>query len=112
MPPFIPEKVERGWQPIETAPRDGRAILLLALPYTSPANEWCEAIHHPARVNIGQWNADGDSWVPEDHTQETYVLKVTGVWDSGGGWFQPDEISHWMPLPAPPAIAQAEASND
>jgi hypothetical protein len=26
-------------------------------------------------------------------------LAVTGVWGSKGGWFQPDEVSHWAPLP-------------
>lgn len=81
----------REWQPIDTAPKDGRAVLLLSLPYDQ----------FPARIAIGQWNPDGNSWVSNGlrGDKEVYELQDTGVWSSGGGWFQPDEVSHWMPLP-------------
>lgn len=79
------------WQPIETAPKDGRAIILLS-----------RAV--PAKVAIGSWNADGDSWVDEHGqlTGECHHLEVIGTWSSGGGWFQPDEVTHWMPIPEGP----------
>lgn len=92
------------WQPIETAPKDGSAVLLLSIPYEMDTGP--NGIHQvPAKVAIGYWWPDGTSWVDElgradcDHA---YTLAKTGVWASGGGWFQPNEVSHWMPLPQPP----------
>ena len=87
------------WKPIETAPKDGTAILLLSAPYEDIVFD--EAVNHPARIAIGHWWAEGSSWVPDGPLREdaVYTLQQTGVWSSGGGWFQPDEVTHWMPLP-------------
>ena len=87
------------WQPIETAPKDGTAILLLSKSYEDVLFD--ETIHHPTKVAIGHWKADGTSWVDEMGRLdgEAYTLAVTGIWLSGGGWFQPNEVTHWMPLP-------------
>lgn len=68
-------KAERGWQPIETAPRDGTVVTL-----------W--------RGERG-WGAphamDGARW-KDDHW-----------WWRGGKYTQSaDRITHWMPLVAPP----------
>lgn len=96
------------WRPIETAPKDGSAIFLLSKAYTVPKEEFNgaadEDVHHPARVAIGTWNPEGDSWVDEFGSLDgdAYTLAVTGTWTSGGGWFQPNEVTHWMPLPSPP----------
>lgn len=50
----------REWQPIETAPRDGEAVLLLSVPYELDAGpngkHWI-----PAKCAIGKWWADGTS---------------------------------------------------
>lgn len=88
------------WQPIETAPKDGTVILLLSIP---------DEMQRPARVAMGHWNPEGDSWVDEmgRFDGEAYELAQTGVWNSGGGWFQPNEVSHWMPLPAIPSSSAA-----
>lgn len=73
-----------SWQPIETAPKDGAAILVYG------RNSFaCEPY-----MGVRQWFS----------------------WPSGGGvWAEPnisahdlddwldDEITHWMPLPQPPA---------
>src|SRR4051812_8244374 len=86
------------WQPIETAPRDGRAILLLSKPYDANFGEQNGGLtHFPAKVAIGHWWAEGTSWVCEGaHPQDSaYTLAKTGIWLSGGGWFQPDEVTHW-----------------
>ena len=85
------------WQPIETAPKDGRAVLLLSAEDRS--------VGIGPRVAIGFWNPDGDSWVDRYGQMggDCYTLAVTGNWLSEGGWFQPDEVTHWMPLPPLPS---------
>lgn len=57
------------WQPIGTAPKDGTRVLL------------CSAADSDQRptIEVAEWDAK-DS-----------------VWACGGGWFEPDEVSHWMP---------------
>lgn len=90
------------WQLIETAPKDSTPILLLSKAYTD------EEFHHPAKCSIGIWWAEGDSWTDEFGNLEGEIcqLTVTGVWESGGGWFQPNEVTHWIPLPPPPAESE------
>jgi hypothetical protein len=94
------------WQPIETAPKDGTPVFLLSAHQTIDAGVngvW----ENPPRAYIGVWNPDGDSWTDElgnldPANGEICTLTVTGTWSSGGGWFQPNEVTHWQPLPAPP----------
>lgn len=78
-----------AWEPISTAPKDGTHVLLY-----SP-----EAV-----MQTGFWHADGDSWVDEGSRLggKAHHLEIAGVWVSGGGWFQPNEVTHWMPLPEAP----------
>ncbi len=96
------------WQPIETAPKDGSAILLLAAAYDVPDGDGND-YRHPARAHIGIWDPKGDSWTDESggFIGKICTLTVTGSWTSGGGWFQPNEVTHWMPLPPPPTSASA-----
>ena len=75
------------WQPIETAPKDGKVIVV--------------------RHNRGTW------LYPKDQAN---ICCVCVFWD-GGRWnqFGPDSfnentITHWMPLPAPPGTALAEVA--
>lgn len=93
-----------AWRPIESAPRDGAPILLLSVAYTTDADAWSPEIHHGAAVAIGKWNPDGTSWVDRHGSLEGAAerLQVTGTWSSDGGWFQPNEVTHWQPLPEPP----------
>ena len=92
------------WRPIETAPKDGTPVILLSAGYTTPADQWYPKIYHGPRVAIGQWNADGTSWVDRYGSidGDAHHLENTGTWSSEGGWFQPNEVTHWMPLPEPP----------
>jgi hypothetical protein len=55
-------------------------------------------------VHIGYWNPDGSAWVDEcgSFDGDADHLAQTGVWNSASGWFQPDEVTHWMPLPSVP----------
>ena len=79
LPPLsipAPFQACHGWQPIETAPKDGRVIML--------ASEF-GAIGH------GWW----DDPAPEHACWITYQI----------GRFpnpMPPDFTHWMPLPAPP----------
>lgn len=67
------------WQPIETAPRDGRRVLA-----------W---IDEPERSQI----AFAKLWFYEDGTLGGGAEGFIGKWN----------ITHWMPLPEPP-IANPE----
>jgi len=92
------------WQPIETAPKDGRAILLLSTgdTFTDPFDG--SVTDRPPQIAIGKWCPEGTSWVDRQggFSGPAYDLAVTGVWSSEGGWFQPNEVTHWQPLPPPP----------
>ena len=79
------------WRPIETAPKDGTKILLLD--------------NDGKTMETGYWNPEGDSWADENSEPCEAghgTIQVTGSWFSGGGWFQPNEVIAWLPLPAPP----------
>jgi hypothetical protein len=70
------------WQPIETAPKDGRAILLLPL--------------HGFTATVGRWD--------DRYTRQWHAL-VAGEdanWSDLGGRDPIFDASHWMPLPEPP----------
>jgi hypothetical protein len=73
------------WKPIETAPKDGSTILV-----------WGKYMIHPSPA---EWNMNRKEW--------------RAVWDGsrviesqGDTWIdyaEPSGVSHWMPLPKPPA---------
>jgi hypothetical protein len=69
------------WQPIETAPKDGSLILAWYVTETNRHAVFC------TNLRLAQWIVDADTW------------RVDGV----GGNVKP-ELSHWMPMPAPPTI--------
>lgn len=71
-----------GWQPIETAPKDGESILAI-----------CATAYSP--VAGGTWWNEG--W--------THYSRPDEKWHGGvGRWFP----THWMPLPQAPAIPASE----
>jgi hypothetical protein len=81
------ETIERntGRQPIETAPKDGTAILVCVAGYEPAVAKWC-----PDRKRLEKIFAEEFS---EEETWKLYKDETkTDVWD----------LTHWMPLPPAP----------
>lgn len=83
--PQPPTAAVQGWQPIETAPRDG-TVILLGMPAIGALKDPNER-----RVYEGLWS----------HTQERFT--------SVNGFIVLDLATHWMPLPAPPNQTERKA---
>lgn len=91
-----PEVQAMRWQPIDTAPMDGRTILI-------------------GRFNShGKWRTMRGQWMGEEYIAQNWEDPD----DVEPGWFETSaeadetpncwriiEPTHWMPLPAPPAAA-------
>lgn len=81
-----------GWQPIETAPKDGRTMLL-----------GCSNSHKKWRTMRGQWMSEAyidENWEdPDDATPGWYETVVEGD-DIPNCWYITP--THWQPLPAAP----------
>lgn len=81
--PAVPE----GWQPIETAPKDGTRFLATG---GGLANE----------IEVASWNDRVGAWNTESYTLEDWDNQTEGY----------SRPAHWMPLPKPPvAAAEKEA---
>lgn len=88
------------WQPIETAPKDGKVILL--------------GYHN----SHGNWRTMRGCWLSKEYIDE-YWEDPEGV---DAGWFEvpveadeppncwPTDPTHWMPLPAAPGITKKEGT--
>lgn len=73
----------REWMPIETAPRDGVAVLL------------CVAGYQPA---VGSWTERGWEY------QSKCDFAEPAHWDAWLAAASRWEPTHWMPLPQPPQV--------
>lgn len=79
---------EDGWQPIETAPKDGTTVI----------GFWCGSrgaigVVNGTNYGITAFNPDRGEWYNASEADNVY-----------DEWARPD---FWRPLPAPPAIDQA-----
>lgn len=91
------------WRPIETAPKDGRLVLLAINPPLNSNNilGWWQEDVLP--VVMGRWN--DDTWAV-DMSKWDSVFMEEGAADSEGRSFAlclRVRPTHWMPLPPPPA---------
>lgn len=76
-----------GWQPIETAPKDGTWVLL--------AGGECDGDEGDAqRIVTGQYTDYLNGRKTEWHWQF--------CWYDGGYYGNYEDPTHWMPLPEPP----------
>ena len=71
----------REWEPIETAPRDGTAILLWGPPQGGDEATLAVAEYHVESDGFAGWETG--------HTDNKRI-------------YLHHRVSHWMPLPAPP----------
>jgi hypothetical protein len=80
-----PKAAQSGWQPIETAPKDGREVLLRC----------------GSRVGAAMWC----TW-PSRYDNDRSILEEAGeAWSvglDGDTWDEDKAPTHWMPLPAAP----------
>lgn len=96
-----------AWMPIETAPKDGRDIIL-----GSVAQDF-EGKPVEPRVTIGSWMQDDDCRVHigdcggECRCPEYEYIDPTWMsWD--GGFTAENPPTHWMPLPAHPKEGETQ----
>jgi hypothetical protein len=80
-PPSRPDTEEKkmSWQPIETAPKDGTAIL--------------------AAIQVTNNRTGSQFWERHVIAADDETGDVDVDFDHGWHW---DDYSHWMPLPEPP----------
>ena len=75
-----PTAQAEGWRPIETAPKDGQAILV--------TDGWC--------CYCVEWDEEFDWWTVDDNKLGPFRLRGSAP-------------THWMPLPAAPGPADGES---
>lgn len=81
-----------AWMPIETAPKDGRTMLL---GYFNSANKW--------RTMRGQWMSEdyiAEHWEEPDDTEAGWFETSVEADDPPNCWRT--SPTHWMPLPEAP----------
>lgn len=84
-------RVPQGWQPIETAPKTGQALLL---GYFNSHGKW--------RTLRGEWcSADAIAEMWEEEADEGWYEVSVEADDVPNCWAT--EPTHWMPLPPPPS---------
>jgi hypothetical protein len=82
----------RGWQPIETAPKDGTPVLVWE-------PEACSTGWETTRVKIAVWFDVDDPDPPHDYRPGWRY--ATGEFRDDGAYLE-EEPAYWMPLPQPP----------
>lgn len=78
-------EVRKGWQPIETAPKDGERVLL----YSDGKNGSKQAIQTASWQQIN-WHRDGGFWEESHCYDDGFCVALN--------------FTHWMPLPPPPQV--------
>lgn len=83
-----------NWQPIETAPRDGTAVLVMRNNWAGcPGGVASECNGH--NTYVAEFWGDGSG-----STVGRWVCYMDAVYDPPC----PVEPTHWMPLPKPPGL--------
>jgi hypothetical protein len=93
------EAVPVAWEPIETAPKTGRTLIL---GYINSAGKW--------RTTRGQWMSEAyiaEQWEDPDDAEPGWYETSVEADDAPNCW--PIMPTHWMPLPAAPAALSQKA---
>jgi Lar family restriction alleviation protein len=96
--PVAPTPAAQEWQPIETAPKTGRILLL---GYPNVAGKW--------RTVRGQWMSEAyiaEYWEEPDDVEPGWFETSAEADDVPNCW--PVTPTHWMPLPAAPASSTGD----
>jgi hypothetical protein len=83
------------WQPMDTAPKDGRVIHVWA-----PGFEWPEAV---------RWDLY-DPEDAEDAGEDGYWTYAETLMAEATDSCEPETWTHWMPLPPPPTTVSDASS--
>jgi hypothetical protein len=107
----MPKHPGSGWQPIETAPKDGTPVLVTVMDNVQLwGYEWLQAVFGH-NVTIAAWlGTPGDAmeigWV----TVATALALIAGARENLRAMHV--RPTHWMPLPPPPTSARPVAPDD
>ena len=74
---------EQEWQPIETAPKDGRTII-----------GWSKYMSEPCTIRWGKREGWVSSWEGDE--------VVESMCDFGTDYKDPNPVTHWLSMPLPP----------
>ena len=99
--PSPPEGMVGGWMPIETAPKNGRTLLL---GYFNSAGKW--------RTTRGQWMSQDyiDEYAEDPDFMSPGWHETTVEDDDGKCW--PIDPTDWMPLPPPPTTSAGSGKGE
>lgn len=93
------ESAVMKWQPIETAPRDGTAVLVMRDIWPGTKSGRAEECNGH-NTYVAEW------WADEHDGAGAWICYMNAFHESEC----PIEPTHWMPLPAPPSNAALSES--
>jgi hypothetical protein len=107
----VPKHSGSGWQPIETAPKDGTPVLVTVMDNLQLWGfEWLQSVFGH-NVTIAAWlGTPGDAMEVGWVTVATALALISGARES----LRTVRVrpTHWMPLPPPPTSARPVAADD